>query len=241
MKIFLHFLLIVIFPFHTYSQSTISDSLIVSAPLNKAIQFYRESMKENLALYNGSEYEEYDFRIKGSPNFNNSYFTKETLSIDGVTYKDALLFYDLVKDQVVVKHYNNILKIQLPALKVDSFSCKGHKFVNLNKEKISPRPYDNFYDLLYNGKTKLYAKRIKFIEESRSNYILTKSFSEKNHLYFYKDSILYQVKSKSSALKVLKEKKKDIKSYLRKNKISFSNDLEKALISVLFFYDNLTN
>ena len=50
-----------------------------------------------------------------------------------------------------------------------------------------------------------------------------------------------EVNSKSSVLKLFGNRKSDIKSYLRKNKLNFKSDFEKTLTATCAYYDQLTS
>ncbi|WP_224999995.1 hypothetical protein [Cesiribacter sp. SM1] len=109
----------------------------------------------------------------------------------------------------------------------------------LNDAKGSPM-LSGFYDLLSGGNTQLLVKRRKSVKESIDNNQLHREFIQKNLYFIEKDGQYHPVKSKGSALKVLADQKKEIRQYLKKNKIKFRQNPELALLSMVEYYNQAT-
>jgi hypothetical protein len=62
-------------------------------------------------------------------------------------------------------------------------------------------------------------------------------FGAKNQYFIYKEGVYHPVKSKSSVLKVFKDRKSVLKKQLAKNKIRFGKDRELALSKSAKFYE----
>src|SRR5688572_3134930 len=98
---------------------------------------------------------------------------------------------------------------------------------------------ESFYDLLYDGSAKLYAKRSKTYAENLETRMVIPRFDEHTRYFIMKDGLYKNVKSKSGALQIYADHKQDIKSFIRKNKIGFKKNKEKALIRIAEYYDTL--
>src|SRR5205085_6686288 len=66
--------------------------------------------------------------------------------------------------------YKTSLRMDLVGSKIQSFSLPGHEFVRLVADSSTAGMPPGFYERMYNGKTKLFVKRIKlYTEEVKGN------------------------------------------------------------------------
>jgi hypothetical protein len=149
------------------------------------------------------------------------------------------LLFDLSIDQVIVEHDRGS-PVRLIPEKVQQFTMLGHTFVRLvkdDKNKLS----DGFYDQLYHGKSKVYAKHSKRYRETLQAPKVIPSFDEGVRYYVVKDGNFHVVKTKGSVLQVLSDRKSELKNFLRKNRIRYNDDREKTIVRLTEFYDSLTD
>jgi hypothetical protein len=204
------------------------------------VSVYTSAAGTNSHLYNGSEYVDYDHRIKGDPFFASSYFNDGSLVFDGILYPHVTMFYDILHDDVVIKNYNG-LPLILAKEKVYSFNYRGHQFANLVTDSLTAEIKPGFYDVLYDGNVKLLAKRKKeFIEKITLQYA-DSYFIEKDAHYILKNGELYPVSGKRDMLHVLKDKRTSLVKYIQQNKIDFNKGGEDAMIKLIGYYDGLNN
>ena len=156
-------------------------------------------------------------------------------------FRNVLMAYDIVRDEVTTNRYNENFRMKLVSEKIAYFSLFGHFFVRLVQDSLSKSLIPTgFYDRLYNGKIKLFAKRQKIIKETVTADEGDKLWFEENDLYFfYKNDKYYSIKSKNDLLGFFKDRKKDVKRYLRKNKIKFKKDPETTILKSVEYYDQL--
>jgi hypothetical protein len=207
--------------------------------LTRALSVYTNITGVNLHLYNGSEYIDYDHRIKGNPFFLSLSFADGAIVYDGILYENVKMFYDILHDDVVIKNYNDTALL-LAKEKISSFDYAGHHFVNLVADSSETGiNVIGFYDVLYNGKIKLFAKRKKYIVEKINLQYAESSFIEHDAYYIFKDNVSYPVDDKRSVLNVMKDRKTELMKYLRQNKIKFKKDRETAITKMVAYYDGL--
>lgn len=208
---------------------------------NKVIAVYNRTIGINKHLFNGTEYIDYDHRTTGSPFFSNTYFTSGTVTYYGVFYNNVQIFYDELNDNAILKNYNDT-PLVLVREKVASFSILGHQFVNLQVLESNPAIKDSgFYDMLYNGNVKLFAKRKKKIVQKISTLMSESYFNEKVSYYIFKNNTLYTVDNKNSVLEVLKDKKNAVSKFLHQSHIKYNRNPELAMTKMLAYYDSLNN
>jgi len=150
------------------------------------------------------------------------------------------MLYDIIKDLVIIQDFRKQNKINLPADKIQEFTLYGHTFVRVVHD-ASNEMRTGFYDRLYNGKIALLAKREKKILEKMANLQITNVIMGENIYYVRKDGVYYLVKNKRTFLDIIKDKKKDVQQYLKKNKIKFKDNFERAMTMAVAYYDQPTN
>jgi hypothetical protein len=222
-----------------YAQDSTSSQLSTS----NAITFYNKFIGEDAHLYNGSEHAPYDFRIKGHPYFESNLLHSGFVNYDSVLYQNINMAYDIVRDELTANRYNQNFRVTLVNEKIAYFSILNHYFVRLIQDSINKLIITTgFYDQLYNGKLKLFAKRQKKIIETVTADEGDKLWFEENDLYFIlRNNKYFSVKDKNDLFDLFKDRKKDLKKYLRKNKIKFKDDPELAISKSVEYYDQLKN
>lgn len=223
------------------SQSAFAQLSTDSSESTVAVNLYYKSLGNQSPLYNGSEYIETDTILReGHVFFGVNNFEIGTIQFDGMLFRGVPILYDIVRDQVITLHYSQYYKLNLPAEKIDYFSLPGHLFVYLPPDSLNKiRP--GFYEKLYDGKTQLLAKRIKKIKEEHSNEDIYDIIVQSTNLYIKKDGVYHIINDKRMLLDVLKNKKKELQQYLKKNNIKFKHNREPAIIRTLEYYDRVTN
>lgn len=97
-----------------------------------------------------------------------------------------------------------------------------------------------FYNQLYKGKITLLKKEIKIIrEEISSANELLRFADQKDHYYIIKDGHWNQVNSRKDFYKILGEKGRDVKQFVKTNKLSFRQDRQNMLTRATAYYDSL--
>jgi len=207
----------------------------------KAIGIYYENLGDESPLYSGSEYIEYAYTLQeGHPFFQTATFINGNINLEGMIFHDVPMLYDIVKDQVIIRDFQKVYKINLPADRIQQFFLLGHLFVRLTND-TSDKIKTGFYDQLYNGKIGLLAKREKKILVKYSDLQINNVVVSQDIYYIKKDGVFYTIKNKSSLFTVLKAKKKEVQEYLKTNHIKFKREPEQAMMVAVKYYDQLTN
>jgi hypothetical protein len=208
------------------AQQSLPDDSVSRIALAHAIQSYHDFMGNQALVYNGIEHSDYQV-MKGHPYFEAEGVRKGSVIYDGILYDDMPMLYDLVRDQVVIYNFSGD-PISLSGERVKVFTLPGHLFIN------SPTGY---YDLLCSGTVTLLCKRIKIIEESIVDLSIVYTALEKDRFYIIKGGVHYPVGNLNSLLALLKDKRKEIRQDLRKKKIKYRKDPERALVSAVQYYN----
>ena len=225
----------------SYSQTSQKDSLS-DLQIKDAIDVYNHFSADNAPVYNGSAYIYFTYKMEGDPYFLTGNFTDGWVNYSGRKYDSVLLMFDLARNQLVILAPDKISSIILENDLIDSFSLHGHHFIKLLQDYKQNLNNSGFYDLLYNGRIQLLAKRAKIIDEQIKDNALIRIFSPKDRFYVHKDSLYYLVSNKKDVLHLFKDKAHDIKKYMRKHHLKFRRkNFEEPIVKVTEFYDQLTH
>jgi len=217
------------------SSLALKDSLSVSA--DTAVSFYYKFTDQRSRLYNGKEYIGY-LPMEGHAFFADPDLHRGSIEYDGLFFDSVIMQYDLVKDEVIIQHFDVFFKIVLISSKVKEFTFLNHHYRRMVKDSINQLPVaTGYYDFLHEGNITLIAKRTKRIDEMVTDKIIRK-IVEKNFYYVIRDSVYYPIRTYRSLLSVFKDRSKEIRQDLRRNKLKFRKHREEAIIRAVKFYDS---
>lgn len=200
---------------------------------------YNPFIEKQSRLYNGIEHQGYPFKIKGHAYFIQKELSGGTLVYDDLEFANVPIGYDLLKDQVIVQHINGFSKVGLVAEKVKEFTLLNHHFVRLVADTASRSPITTgFYDEVYKGRLNVLVKRSKWIEETVKEE-LEREFISLNLYFIQKEGVYYPVKNYKGLLALLKDRSKEVKQFLRKNRIKYRKGAENAIVKAVTYYDSL--
>lgn len=157
-------------------------------------------------------------------------------------FNDLALKYNTYTDEVYYKEptNGNAMNFLDPVVKFDldkngELETYANGFPRLNN--FGSKTY---YQILADGKAKLLYKRYKALIESKdfNSATSTKSFSEYNGYYFFKDGVIQKIRpSKKEFLTLFKDKEEQVKDYQKKELIDYKSNSD--LIKLVLFYNSL--
>jgi hypothetical protein len=202
-----------------FGQPITPDSSLVTHAVVSAASNYDAAMINQLRLYNGVEYNAYPEPYEDFPYFESEYWEEGSICYYGEWYHGVPMQYDLLNDLLVIEHYNQ----------------SGYGVVlQLHTDKVRP----GFYDLLYDGESRVLCKKRKDVLERVESGTVSVSFVERTHYYIMKDGAAVPVRNKGTVLKALADKKKALKQFARKEKVFFI-DKEESIVQLVRYYDTL--
>jgi hypothetical protein len=244
-NIFLALIISFSFPGMASAQADLQDTSFQQASINSAIDLYYKNIGENAHIYNGGEYMMTSLyqREETKNLFFLSIFSQNgSVIYDGTLYQDVPLSYDLLHDELITNRYKQNFKIRLNADKVDGFTLAGHEFIRLSDDSAHRIPDGTgYYEMKYRGKSAVIIKRRKKMEEKLTGIEAIVSYNPDDHFFILRNGFYVPVRTKKSVLNVFKDKKKELRKYLRKNKISFSPYPEFGIAKAAAYYDQIKN
>ncbi|MPR34980.1 hypothetical protein [Salmonirosea aquatica] len=217
------------------------DLASIAPGVQAALSLYDSATVESQHLYNGPQYYIYDSPADDHQFYLSENWTMGSVFYDGQLFRDVPILYDIVKDQLVVRYKQSFGNVALQSPKVRYFTIPEHTFLRVEADTGRVEGLrTGFYDQLYDGKTKLVARRTKERQQDLSERRVIIRFPEKNLFYLYQAGTYHPVHTKKSVLGYLEDQKRPLKKYLREQKLSFRENREAAILGLATYYDELT-
>ncbi len=220
------------------------DSSMRATAISNASREYQRFIATAAPLYSGPQYVEYYLLITiGHPFFLNTNFNTGSVRFDNILYENVKLKYDILENKIVVKDASGVFAVSPDYDKIDLFTIDSHLFTKLEKENSpSSLPKSGFYEVLYAGNNLvLYKKETKILMEDLNDrggprrYIVPSI-----NYYLKKGNAYYLFNRQKHVLDLFKDRKTELRQFIRKNNLDFSNDANNALIRAVTYYETLS-
>jgi hypothetical protein len=215
----------------------ISKTLTIAYDNGKS--FYYHALGPELGLYSGVLYKEFPQHKndEGQPYFDTSQWVRGDIVYNDIYYESVPLLYDVVNDKVITDHLQSAVKLELISEKIKYFVIDGHRFVPLTIQNNNSVIHTGFFELLYDGRSKLYVKWQKNRVEAIIARELQVQYEDQNKIYLNKENKFFVVKTKSSFLHLLEDKKLMLQKYIKKNRLNFKGYRTESMKKILAFYE----
>jgi hypothetical protein len=240
-EIFILFLFLILFQNYIFGQENKLDSIALENVISNTVVLYNQTDGSQSGIYNGCEYQYERINI-GHAFFESDTFVNSRIVYDGLLYSNIPILYDITKDELVTRSFNNLHLIYLANNRINQFTLSGHTFIRISADSVKGAIIKTgFYQRLYNGKIKAWVRNIKTVEEfSDNSNKLNKMAIERNQWYIYINGTFFEVEGKHSILDILQDKKKEIRQFIHKNRIRFRKNMDNDLNQIVTYYDELT-
>jgi hypothetical protein len=218
-----------------FAQSFKNDTTFVTAAVNNAVKNYNNAIQGQAQLYNGSDYALYLSLKEEHPYFGTDDWVFGSVYYDGYLYENVPLLYDLASDQLLTETYYSSSVMKLTKNKVRSFTLPDQRlFVNQPDTSLSP----GYYEVLYNGKTKAYARHIKILQETLTAQEIIHEFDEKTRYYICMNNQCHAVKSKGALVKLFGDQKREAVQYVKQGrKLQYRKNRREYITRLAEFHD----
>lgn len=223
-----------------------------SSGQNISFKVKKEWLEEDLKQLKKQISQEYylnDFFIKGQlyqekyipelhPYFEKDEWTSGIIIFENNIYEVPRLKYDITKDLLIYFHITEEqpYTIALTPIYINEFIIHGKRFRYLNNETIKElKP--GYYEVKYDRNTKFYVKWEKYFLMNNQMHRMESNI--RKSLYLMKNKEMIKIKNSNSLFRAFQEKKKDVKSFMKKNSITFSKDDLTGIIKALEYYDKI--
>lgn len=190
-------------------------------------------------LLNGRIWRNAYSNVTGDQFFLVNNFLKGSVTLDGVKFDELDLKYDIHNDELILRTESHPV-IFMNKEMVDSFSLvygnRSYKIINTGTG--SPGVLRGYVNVLYEGSSSLYVKYTKKIHPlaDGGKYDL---FVEEHFIYIGKDTEIIPVNGKRKFMSLLEDKRKEVRDYMRNNRIKVIWKNPQTFIPILLFYDSI--
>ncbi len=215
--------------------ATVPDSILVQAGN------YQESINPESTLYHGAEHMDFHPLTIGIPYFESIDWLYGTIYTGDLVFKKVPMKYDLVKDRLVIRHYNGFYKIELVSQRIDSFHLAGHSFLRLQSNKQALIPETGFYEVIYTPHLNVIIRRENRMVEFIENSALARRVESSFQFWADKDGKRYAIHKLKDLLNLMPEHKKDVQRQLKKSGIRYRTNKVLAITTAVSHYNQLNN
>jgi hypothetical protein len=220
------------------------------ADINGSVQFIhshivtgttkQDTIVERQLLYNGIVWTNRYRRMEGDQFLFSGFFLPATISINGKTFKNVKVKYDIFSDEIITPvNAEDIL--QLNKEMVDSFAIsfedKVYRFINIRNDTSGG--FTGYINLLYKGNSAFYVKYKKLLS-LESTQTSDGHFIVNQMLFFVKDSLVYPINGTKTLFRILNTDKEQIRNFIKKNKLRISKKIPESFVPVIRFYDSIS-
>ncbi len=268
-KFSLLFLLLILASHFCFSQND-SIQRIESIPHNnryysveaeQAKVLYKNELLSNYVFLNGREYKLYHVARETSPLFNSSLGLEGTIFVDGESYQDVFLIYDVFKDALVYITPSRIFKdcnfIEINETIVDSFFVEVNKSSGLNNisfnkqyhftkinfpEKNNIAMADGYYEVAYCGEMQLFIQH-QAVQVNNQNADAIQNgiikYIHRLNKTLYLNGSYYKINKKRKFIKLFPDKRKAINTKLKSFALPFDLLNQGQLVEILHFINSI--
>ena len=216
--------------------STIQDTSIANQ-FEEAIFSTQQNQGISSPLYNGIIHTGYAKTIAGIGYYYSADWLRGTVYFENAIYQQVPIKYDLVADQLIVKRPDGF-GINLFSPRVSWFMINDSKFIYVDGKSFNGSLSPGFYQQMQEGKVQLLYKRSKKINEKITNRV-EQQFVDVVRFYIIQGAAVHEVKNLSSVLTVLNDRRKELKDFLKENKLKYKKDPEMVLDKMVAYYNQL--
>lgn len=239
-NVFLHILIFSLFIYpNTFLFAQNKTASYSISQLNKLSQ---NSLGKDDLLFQGTEHFLTNPLAKGSPYYHGNNWTQSDIFIGNRTFTNIELKFDVVINTVILKFKNNndaVIALNINKPLIDSFRVNDRTFTLLNTD-IKNINRGAYFEKIYKGKLEFYFKVEKSFVKNYSAVNPHGFYGEMKSILIIKDEQAYShINSKKNLLDYFFNSRKEIKSFMRKNRIRFKEVNRNDFLRLAIFIDNL--
>jgi len=233
-------------PMKSYFFLIILSLCIVSNLQAQSSKDLAEAYKSNIPLHqeivSGGYYVDPPQSIEGDPYFKTKNFKYGTISINGLSYENIPLLYNIYTDQIVTFHPLHKQKTLIKTEKIDGFVfLDKSRFVRINENPEYIHHKNGFYELEKEGNANLLVKYFKTAKPNMQISKYSSTFTEKSDFFIQKSNSMHLVKSRGKSIWFLGLDKKEIKRSTKERGLNFKNDRRAYLSFLVESYNQSEN
>lgn len=190
-------------------------------------------------LYSGVEWRPTMQMVDGHEFFLTSAFLYGTILVDGITFREVRLKYDICNNDLIVL-WKNVAPIIIDSKKVDEFTVVHNgvtrRFVNLQGMFPEIR---GFAEVMYQGKSRVVASHTKAVSKNPAG-IVYEEFREDTRYYFILNGTCFQIRNRASFLDHMGDYEISVRKFIRQKNLYVSLASPEGFVIAAAYFDFLT-
>lgn len=178
--------------------------------------------------------------VEGSPYLLTEWTEGVVKLQNGQSFKGIQLKYDQVADELLFQHKDQTLSFVQPVQEFKLLTPDKERLFRNGFKTQENRSEKMFFEVLFDGGTKLIGRRSKQITESKeyNSATTTQKFVPVESLYIVKDGSAIKIrKDKKSILSALSDKSARLEEYIKSNKVNLKE--ESGIILLVEYYNTI--
>ena len=210
------------------------------AIVNENISSYLKSVSLHAVIYSGKVEARYTVGAVNYPYLDTDEFRTGILSFDGRVYSDVLIRLNQHLEELSVMSPGKNFSVMVPKNRIDYAIIDSLLIVHHQPESADGiyMP-EGFYIRLYNGENQVWKRDVYNLDMRQNHLYWENFFNKKTKIYVLKDGKYNPVKNKKTLLNIFSDKKKELNIMIKEHDIDFRANLEKAIVTVTNYYDEL--
>ncbi|MCJ7448630.1 MAG: hypothetical protein MUO72_13150 [Bacteroidales bacterium] len=199
---------------------------------------FQDTPLEKQLIYNGRIWHNLYIRVNGDPFFLSGDFLTGNVFFNGREFQNLKIKYDICNDEVIL-YVNPQTIITLNKEMIEEFTIEYqnrlHHVLNMGNDSASL--LNGYVNVLYDGPTALFVKYIKKVDIQSLNRV-NDEFYQQHRIYIRKDSAIVQVSGRRELFNLLGDRKTEIRSYIKRDRLNVIRKDPDSFVPVLQFYDS---
>lgn len=204
---------------------------------------YQANIPLNQETISGGYYVDPPPSIEGDPYFSSrKSFELGTLTVNGITYQDVHLLYNIYTDEIITFHPEHKQRVLIKTEKINGFSLlekSKSNFVKITENPGYALHGNGFYELVSSGNADFLCKHYKTRKEKQEISLHTSEFVEKIDYWLQKDGALRLVKKKGDIAEFLAMDKKVVRQLGKERNMLFKADKRAYILMVVSHYNGM--
>lgn len=196
---------------------------------------YRNNITFDQEVVSGGYFVDPPKEFEGHPYLITKNFELSEITINGLTYNEIPILYNIWKDQVLTFQPIHKQKILIRSDKIDSFTLHFKtplSFVRLKDNPSYSHHGNGIYEYVGEGPSRVLIKHRKLTKPKRELSIYSEVFYETQDHFIQKNGEILKISTKKQAIDFLGLEKKEIRKLSQASNLDFRTD-KKSFLSFL--------
>jgi len=190
------------------------------------------------AIFNAPLHEG-NMRASNHPYMIDERFAKARLSYNNVVYPEAMLRYDMFRNELTIQSPELRAFVLFPE-NVDYAELHGRRIIYFRRDSLPGCPPTGYYVLLHSGDRKVLQRQSASIMHDTRATSMNRYYVFSTHYFLYKDGSYHAIRNKRGLLNALHPYKKELNRFISSNRWRFNRDAETLIVQTIIQYEKIS-